>query len=282
MRHVMTVTRLASVACLLASAPGVFAQANIPLTVSGNEATGVIQLPGGVGADLTITFEEVEELNPAALQVSASLVGPLQLPALLARLGGGGLISLPSAFPVLLQIEPSPSSQLSFTGTVAVSLHTHNLNLLPTLPLALHSAPLGGPFRQIIQSEGIGSYRAGGTGGGFSEFVIVLDLRPIDTVISGKFDAAEALLDDHAPSIPGAVLSQLEAALSQARTTYEAGATVTAIEQVTAFSDIVLAHSGDIPDVWQANNPSVVNVAGLLRAAADTLRFSLIRKASQN
>jgi hypothetical protein len=281
MRNVMSVTRLASVVCLLASAPVVFAQANIPLTVNGNEATGAIQLPGGVGADLTITFEEVEELDAAALDVSASLVGPLELPALLARLGGGGRITLPGAFPVLLQIEPSPSSELSFTGTVEVSLHTHNLNLVPSLPFALHSAPLGGPFHDIMQLEGIGSYRAGGGGGGFSEFVIVLDLRPIDTVISGKFDAVQDLLDDHASSIPGDVLTELQALLTQAQTTYEGGDTLAAIEEVAAFSDEVLAHSGDIPNVWRAHD-SVVNVAGLLRAAAGTLRFSLIRKESQN
>jgi hypothetical protein len=281
MRHVMNVTRLASLACLLASAPGVFAQASIPLTITGNEAVGAIQLPGGVGADLTITFEEVEYLDPAALEVSASLVGPLQLPALLARLGGGGLITLPVAFPVLLRIEPSPSSSLSFTGRVEVSLHTHNLNLVPTLPLALHSAPVGGPFHDIMQSEGIGSYRAGGGGGGFSEFVIVVDLRPIDTVITGKFEALQELLDDHALSIPGGVLTDLQALLSQAQTTYGVGETLAAIEKVTAFSDEVLAHSGDIPDVWRAHD-SLVNVAGLLRAAAGTLRFSLIRKDSQD
>ena len=41
------------------------------------------------------------------------------------------------------------------------------------------------------------------------------------------------------------------------------------------------AHSGEeIPDVWQAASPTVINVAGLLRSAADTLKFSLDRKAS--
>jgi hypothetical protein len=34
-----------------------------------------------------------------------------------------------------------------------------------------------------------------------------------------------------------------------------------------------------IPNVWQANNP-VVNVAGLLRSAADTLKFSLTLKSN--
>ena len=48
-----------------------------------------------------------------------------------------------------------------------------------------------------------------------------------------------------------------------------------------AFSDYVKAQSGEeIPDVWQANCASQINVAGLLRSAADTLRFSLDRKAN--
>ena len=272
--------RFAMVACLLGSAPGVFAQASIPLTVSGNEATGVIQLPGGVGAELSITFEQVVGLNPAALEVSASLVNPLD-GTLLSRLGGGGLIAPPAAIPVVIRIEPSPSSALSFAGTVAVSLHTHNLNLVPNIPLALHSASGGGPFRDIMRNEGIGSYRAGGTGGGFSEFVIVVDRRPIDTVISAKFDAAQSLLDTHAPSIPGPALADLQARLSHARTTYQAGATVAAVGEVAALADVVRANSGPIPDVWRAHDPRA-NVAGLLRAAADTLRFSLNRKASVN
>ena len=273
---------LAGTALVLGLAPSSFAQAIIPLTISGREATGVIDLPGGIGAELSITFEEVVGLNPTALEVSAALIGPLDLPALLARLGGGGLIVPPTAFPVLLRIEPSPSSALTFSGTVAVSLHTHNLNLVPNLPLGLHSASVGGSFRDITAYEGIGSYRAGGTGGGFSEFVIVVGLRPINTVINGKFNAAQALLDAHAGLIAPGVLDDLQGLLTQARTLFLLGQTQAAIGQMTAFSALVRAHSGeDIPDVWRAHD-SRVNVAGLLRAAADTLKFSLNRKASQN
>ena len=267
---------------VLGLAPSAFAQAIIPLTISGREASGVIALPGGVGAELSITFEEVVGLNPAALEVSADLIGPLDLPALLARLGGEGLIVPPAAFPVLIRIEPSPTSALSFSGTVAVSLHTHNLNLVPNIPLALHSASAGGAFRDITASEGIGSYRAGGTGGGFSEFVIVVDLRPISTVITGKFNAAQALLNTHADLIAPGVLDNLQGLLTQARTFFLLGQMQAAIGQVTAFSALVRAHSGaDIPDVWRAHDPRV-NVAGYLRAAADTLKFSLNRKQSKD
>lgn len=268
------------VVCLLGAAPGVFAQASIPLTVSGNEATGVVQLPGGVGAELSIAFEQVVGLTPAALEVSAALVDPLD-GAFLARLGGGGLISLPVAFPVVVRIEPSPSSALSFSGTVAVSLYTHNLNLRPDVPLALHSASAGGSFRDIMRAEGIGSYRAGGTGGGFSEFAIVVDNRPIDTVIVAKFDAVQSLLDTHASVIPGAVAADLQARLSQARGAFQGGATLAAIGQVADFSNVVRSHSGAIPDVWRAHDTRA-NVAGLLRSGADTLKFSLTRKSSAN
>jgi hypothetical protein len=280
MRYRSSARRLAGTAfILLGLAPSAFAQVVIPLTISGRGATGVIELPGGVGAELSITFEEVVGLNPAALEVSAGLVNPLD-PDLLARLGGGGLIVPPAAFPVLLRIDPTPTSGLSFAGTVAVSLHTHNLALTPDIPLALHSASSGGAFRDITKSEGVGSYRADGTGGGFSEFIIVVDRRAIDTVINGKFDATQALLDNYANSIPPNVRDDLQARLTQARAFHALGQTQAAIGQVTAFSALVKAHSGrDIPDVWRANDPRV-NVAGYLRAAADTVKFSLNRKAS--
>jgi hypothetical protein len=45
-------------------------------------------------------------------------------------------------------------------------------------------------------------------------------------------------------------------------------------------SDAVKQQSGaNIPDVWQASG-SLVNVAGALRGAADTLKFSLVWKSN--
>jgi hypothetical protein len=270
---------VAALAALPLAAAPAHAQSSIPLTISGNEATGVIALPGGIGAELSIRFEQVVGLNPSALDVSARLISPLDVP-FLSRLGGGG-IALPVAFPVALSIEPSPGSALTFAGTVSVSLHTHNLHLLPAVPMGIHSAPGGGPFRDITATEGVGSYRAGGTGGGFSEFVIVVDPRPIDGVIASKFGALEALLAAHAASIPPAVHEDLVGKVAQAKAMDLAGQTVAAIGVLTAFSNKVKAHSGEeIPDVWRAHDPAV-NVAGLLRSGADTLKFSLTRKSSQ-
>src|SRR6267378_5653233 len=47
-------------------------------------------------------------------------------------------------------------------------------------------ASAGGPFRDVTRFVGIGSSRAQASAGGFSEFLIVADARPIDTVIASK------------------------------------------------------------------------------------------------
>jgi hypothetical protein len=264
------------------------AQVPVPLTITGNIARGTIDLPGGVGAQLTLTFETVTGLDPDALAVTATLVDPND-PALRARLPGRPLlpwlpppVTIPAAFPVLLHITPTPSSALSFTGLYNISIYTHNLQLDPDVPFALHKAEDGGPFHDIMVTEGIGSYRAGGGGGDFSDFLIVVDRRNINTVILQKFAALSALLTEHALSIPPAVLTSLLDRLASTRTLFLTGNLLPAIAEITAFSQDVIAHSGggEIPDVWQASGGSV-NVAGLLRSAADTLRFSLDRKASR-
>jgi hypothetical protein len=264
-------------AVLLSAVPAA-ADTIIPLTVSGNGATATIALPGGLGADLGLTFESVVGLNPAALEVSVHVVLPLLDPVVPRLLAAGGKV--PVALPLVIKIEPSETSALSFQGVAGIDLHTHLLSLNPLVPLSLFSATNGGPFRDITRSEGIGSYRVGGSTGGFSEFVIVLDLRKIDPVIRGKFDAITALLDTHAGSIDPTVLASLETRLAAARAHYNAGALVAAIGEVGAFvADVQAASGAAIPDVWRANDP-LVNVAGQLRSGAETLKFSLTRKQS--
>jgi hypothetical protein len=60
-----------------------------------------------------------------------------------------------------------------------------------------------------------------------------------------------------------------------ARAAWTAGNVAQAVQHVEHFADTVRAHSGSaIPDVWRATG-DLENVAGLLRSAANTLRFSL-------
>lgn len=261
---------LPALALLLLPLPAA-AQGIINVVVNGNELSAGISLPGGIGADLVIGFEQVAGLTPQNLGVSASLVNLLD-PNLLARLGGGSLLG---AFPMLLRIEPPAQGGLSFHGVASVSLHTHNLDYLPGTPLRIFAAPLGGRFEDITASVGKGSYRCRGSKGSFSEFLILADLRPVRLAVAEKLTRLDRILDENADAIDGAVLDDLTSLAAEIRSAWNAGQSQQAIAKTDAFLALVQANSGTaIPDVWRSSRDAV-NVAGLLRAAGETLRFSL-------
>ncbi len=282
---------------LLALATRALAQTPIPLTISGKEARGSFNLPGGIEGELSISFEEVMGLNEDALDASARLVDPRDS-GILSRLPGED-VSIPEAFPVVIRIEPASSSALTFAGVVSISIHTHNLVLVADSPLALYSGPADGPLRDITRFVGVGSYRAGGSKGAFSEFMIVADTRPLDTVIAEKFEILEAglnddlvLMNDELEVVPSGNLrkglrahdrvdtvTEARRRLSLARALYGTGSTVSATAEVTSLLDYVkLKSGGAISDVWRASDARS-NIAGLRRAEADTLRFSLVKAA---
>jgi len=241
------------------------------VVVDGNELRAEISLPGGIGADLTLTFEQAVGLSEANVGLDASLVSPLDT-TLLSRLTQA---AIPVAFPVLIRIEPPAEGGLSFSGPVTIALHTHNLGYLPGTLLRLYAAPLGGPFEDITSYVGSGSYRCRGTKGSFSEFLILTDLRPLSLTIREKLERLDDTLEDNAAIIEPAVYSQLTTLAAQIRAAYEAGNKNLAITRTNQLLALVVANSGSaIPDVWRSSR-DLVNAAGLLRAAGETLRFSL-------
>lgn len=264
-----------AVVALLASPAG--AQGISGVSISGDTLTATIQLPGDLSADLTLEFDDVVGLSAASLGLSAEVVSPM---ALLSRLPAGGLVTLPGAFPVVLRIEPPANSPLSFSGVYTLSLHTHNLNFTAGCPLRLYTASQGGAFRDITETMGMGSYRVRGGGGTFSEFAIVADARALDTVIGAKFATIDSLLSSQGHLIAPAVLSQLQQEIAAARASHAEGQTAAAAQQVDAFAATVRDNSGAaIPDVWRPTG-DLFNLAGRLRAAAASLRFSLNLKTS--
>jgi hypothetical protein len=256
--------------------PG-YAQTALVPTISGNELTARIELPGGIAADLSVKFESVVGLNANALSLSASLVSPTDA-ILLSRIGSG--ISIPAGFPVVVKIEPTASSALAFEGVYNLSIYTHNLTLGANSPLRLYRSPAGGSFQDTTGYLQAGSVRAGGSGPGFSEFLIAADVRPIDAVIAGKFDTLQGHLSGNSSAISPAVAADLQQRLNAARAAYNTGAIAAAIDGVNAFADAVKSQSGAaIPNVWRANG-GPTNVAGILRSSADTLKYSLVFKSN--
>lgn len=279
MKRFVVSSLLICLTCL--SAGPSLAQGIVDVAVSGSAVEAEIEFASGIGAELSITFEQVVGLYETAreLGLSASLVDATDL-ELVDRLPDAQLVSIPAAFPVLIEIEPLPDEPLTFTGLVSIVLYTHDLTYTPNSPLRLFAADAGGPFIDITNSIGMGSYRVGGSKGGFSQFLIVSDLRAASTVIEEKFGFLQSTLDANAAEIDDDVLAVLQGHLDAAWSWYGAGDLISAKKEIDDFSGAVQAHSGAaIPAIWRSAR-DLVNVAGELRQGAATLRFSLSLAAS--
>jgi hypothetical protein len=228
-----------------------------------------------LGTEVSLGFEDVSNLNLLSLGLSVQLINPLD-PGLRARLPEGTVFS---ALPVLVRIEPPAWGGLSFRGLASLDIHTTLLPYAPTSPLRIFSAPLGGQFRDVTADMGPGSYRVRGTMGGFSEFLIAVDLRTIDQVIAAKVGALESMLDTYEGTMPGSVYDDLEEILDDIQADIASNHLADAIAGVDDFLEEVEDHSGGtgIPNVWRAARDRT-NAAGYLRAGAETLRFSLVLK----
>jgi hypothetical protein len=239
-------------------------------TVGGNSIVVPLSLPGGITANLTVTFETVTHLSLANLGVSAQLVSPTDA-GLLARLPAN--VAIPPGLPVLVRIEPTPTGGLAFTGIVAVEIAS--LTLPPTPDLRLVASPLGGSFTDLTDIKADTSYRVIGSKGGFSEFLAVVDHTPLEQAVAAKLDALDRIFAENRDAVAEPVRTEIGAELAALRAHVLAGETTAAIQEDDAFLATVERHSGpEIPDVWRAAHDRV-NVAGLLRAAGRTLRFSL-------
>ncbi len=253
------------------------AEGIVNLVVQGNEVRAGVALPLNITADLKITFEQVEGLSEESIGLSALLVNLTDL-ELLSRLQNA---LIPGVLPMLIRIEPPAGGGLSFQGVVTIEVHTHLLPFTLNTPLRLFAASEGGRFQDITASVGMGSYRCRGRKGNFSEFLILVDLRSVNRAIAQKLDRLDQTLADNEAQIAAPVFAELAALAAAIRSKHSAGQTQAAIARTEEFVALVEAHSGaEIPDVWRSAR-DLVNVAGQLRAAGETLRFSLIMKTQQ-
>lgn len=264
---------------LLAMALPSAGQGTPGVLADGSSVNLPFQLPGGATGEVTVSFESVTGLSLPNLGISARLVAATD-PALLARLPEG--TAIPAGFPVLVTIEPPAAGGLAFTGVVSVQVHPSGLPYAPDNPLRLLAAPLGGVFADIttaiqtIPSVNLDtSYRVIGSKAGFSEFLIVTDPAPPDQAAADKLDALDRIFLDNAGRIAGPVRADLAAGLAATRAHLRQGDTAAALQDLDLFLATVQQHSGpDIPNIWRAER-DLTNVAGLLRAGAQTLQLSL-------
>ena len=258
-------------ALALLLAPPVAQAQSLPVavTASGDSATVIVGNPAAPLLDLTLDFDDAQGLSPASLGVSANLVS-VNSTALLARMPGS-LVTVPAELPAMVSIEPPTLGGLAFDRRVHVDLHTHALPYTAGSRFRLFKAPLGGAFRDVTAAVEPGSVRTRGTTGGFSQFVVVLDLRPTDAVVDEKLD----FLRGQAGLLAATESAPLDALIDQVDQAVADGRFADAMAGVDALRARVSARAGlHIPQQWRATRDSA-NVAGELLAGLDTLAFSI-------
>ena len=245
----------------------------LPTAVGGGTGLAtVLSLPDGTDVELQLTFAESFDVDLSRLRIKAERVD-VDDPALLARLPRG--VRVPREFPMLIHLHPDPSIAQAFSGNWSLDLHTEALEFHAETPLRLFKAPDGGAFRDITETIGLGSYRVRGTGADFSEFLVVEDLRSPQTIVRQKLKSLYNIVGAHGSEIEDSLLMEVESRLQEIAAAVDTGAYQQAVDTTDALLEMIRKNRGDaIPTIWRSNGDRV-NVAGLLKTSAQTLRFSL-------
>jgi hypothetical protein len=129
-------------------------------------------------------------------------------------------------------------------------------------------------FYDITSDVRSGSVRARGRTGGFSEFLILVDLRPRTVEADEKY----AYLEQTLLGVPDAEIRKaLQTDLAASRAAFDAANYSAAAALLVMFEDRVRRHAGrEIPNRWRAQR-DVDNVAGELLGEASSLSFTLRR-----
>lgn len=246
------------------------------VTISGNTVHAGINLPGIVGTELVLVFENAQNLTASNLGICAHLLSPLDLLAVESRLPDGGLTGLLQLpLPLMISVDPPSSGSLSFTNTYRAEIHTDLLGYTIDSPYRLYKSPHGGTFYDITNEVAQGSVRTRGSTGGFSDFIVVLDLVPSADHAADKYDYLAARIQNAA--IGPRLRMQLASDLALSRTAFNGGDISGALSWLYTFESLVRANAGTgIPNVWRAQRDRD-NIAGDLIGYADSLRFSIQR-----
>lgn len=269
---------VATVILLLACGLAMPARAQVVVTITGDTARADITLaaPGGpYAAELVIEFRDPVNLTSACLGISATALDAAGIAAVNARLPAAGL-AIDPAFPVLVTVEPPPACGLSFRGEYRLSLRTSNLVFVDESPYRLYKAPVGGAFADLTGAIEPGSVRARGSGGAFSEFVLVRD-TPQDYVsqLQAAYLALEERLDD--PEIGVTAMTTLLNDLELSRAAAAAADYPAAIAAMLRLDGHAQAFSNDgVPGRWRALR-DLDNIEGDLLGRSANVRFLLGR-----
>jgi hypothetical protein len=246
----------------------------------GRKARADITLPrpggGTYTADLELEFDNPQNLTVPCLGISADVLDAAEIADVESRLPDPSNQEIDPAFPVRVTVDPPPGCGLQFDNDVDIDLETDELVHVPFSPYRLMKGPIGGSFLNITGLVDPGSVRARGSGGSFSEIVIVREIvQDYADDADAAFAALQARLND--PAIGLTARQTLETDLAVSIAAYQANNFAQAIGSLEDLDSHCGALGGPaLPNSWRAQG-DLVNAEGEVVSYSDHLKFLLGR-----
>jgi hypothetical protein len=267
---------------LVATAPIALAGGDpvVVTIVDGRKAKAQINLPkpgGGVySADFELEFHNPINLTVECVGISADVLDAIEIADIESRLPDPGQQIIDPAFPVRVTVEPPAACGLEFEDEVHIEFDTPELVYTAFSPYRLVKAPVGGAFGDLTERVEAGSVRSRGSGGAFSEFVMIKDLnQDYASEATQTFATLEARLVDQAIAPTAKATLQSDAGIGRAA--FQAGDYAQAIARLTDLTD----HCGTLggaalPNRWRSTR-DLGNAQGEIVGISNHLKFLLGR-----
>lgn len=229
---------------------------------------------------ILMTFEEPASLAAESLIITAEVIDP-DGNDILPRLPNG--VFIPEEFPVLIRILDDENNTFTFSNTWRLEIQTRELSFEAHSTLRLFRAEEGcaAPgcvFEDFTRSTGIGSFRASGSFGTFSDFIIATDLRPRGVIVTSKITQINDTIDFYKDSddIDSDVALELKAKLAEVSAALAVKDFYLAVDKVYEFMDLMFFYDDgfSISDGWDPDS-SGVSVIGILYGLSESLVYAI-------
>jgi hypothetical protein len=245
----------------------------VNVQVSEDKLQASIPVSSTINIDVVVEFEKSIGLTADNIVIEAFLI-PVNDISVLSRITSSA-VNLHPDFPVLLRISPKEDKGFSFEGLASVEIYTKAIDYQAGMPAKLFTSHAGGDFEDITSMVSAGSLRARGNMGKFSDFIIVLDERPLKVDAESKLAQIDQILLDNQTDVNSLLFNELRGVSNM----LETAVSLENFEQALALTDnlIVLIENlngGKIDNVWRSSN-DLVNVKADLLSVLKSLRYRL-------
>ena len=237
-----------------------------------NRISADVVLDNGMDLQLSVAFQQSVGLNENNVKVSIQVLDPND-PRITNRLPDYFQTSAVNGFPVLISVQPRHDRGFSFSGEAEIEIYTQSIDYEKNIRLFRSHA--GGQFEDITTLTAAGSYRARGSTGHFSDFILLIDDRDQDVIAAAKARDLAHYLYSHVFSMEDQFGSEIQALSRNINEHVQQGRYRAAASNLNnMLRKLETANDMTMPGVWRSTG-DLENVQGELLTKGRSLRYTI-------